>query len=181
MSPPSIRAGTVNVNKLINKIRLIVNLLDVERLDLLAICETWLTSDVPSSFVDISGYNFFRKDVAGATRKHGVGLYIRKNIQAIMIDVSVANTLVVHVLEWDTFIIVSYRPPSYNDLENDSLRTFLSEFCIDKNVLIHGDFSLPSIKCDETRSDSVLPSPATTFDRLFYETFEEVGLTQLVF
>ena len=57
MDPPSIRARTVNVTKLINKIRLIVNLLDIEILDLLAICETWLTSEVPSSFVDISGYN----------------------------------------------------------------------------------------------------------------------------
>ena len=77
--------------------RLIVNLQDVERLDLLSICETWLTSDVPSSFVEVCGHNFFRKDVASATRKHGVGLYIRKNIQAIVIDVTVANTLVVHV------------------------------------------------------------------------------------
>ena len=69
-----------------------------------------------------------------------------KNIQAIMIDVSVDNTLVVHILEWDSFIIVSYRPPSYIDLENDSLKTFLSAFCIDKNVLMFGDFNLPSIK-----------------------------------
>ena len=132
MSPPSIRTGTVNVNKLINKIRLIVNLLDVEILDSLAICQTWLTSDAPSTFVDVSRNNVFREDVAGATRKHDVGLYIRKSNQAIMIDVSVANTSVVHVLEWDSFIIVSYQPPSYNDLENDSVRTFLSEFCIDK-------------------------------------------------
>ena len=90
MSPPSIRAGTVNVNTLINKIRLIVNLLDVERLDLLAICETCLTSDVPTSFVDISGYNIFRKDVANTNTKHGVLLYIRDFVQALMIDISEA-------------------------------------------------------------------------------------------
>ena len=72
MDLPSIRAGTVNANKVIIKIRLMVNLLDVERLDLLALFETWLTSEVPSSFVDISGHNFFRKDVAGTTTKHGV-------------------------------------------------------------------------------------------------------------
>ena len=83
-----------------------MNTLDVQRLDLLVICETWLTSEVPYSFVVISEYNFFRKDVAGATRKHGVGLYIRKKIQAIMIDLSVANTLVVHVLEWDTYTFI---------------------------------------------------------------------------
>ena len=154
---------------MVNKIRFIVSLLDVERLDLLAICETWLTNEVPSSFVHISGYNFFPKDVAGTTTKHGVGLYIGKNIQAKMIDVSVDNTLVVHVLEWDAFIIVSYRPPSYNDLENHSLKSFLSEFCIDKNVLMLGDFSLPSIKLDGTRTDteSVLSSRATSFDRSF--------------
>ena len=114
--PPSTRAGTVNVNKPIIKMGLVVNLLEVNILNLLAICETWLTSDVPSSFVDISGYHLFRIDVAGGTS------------QAIIIDVSVANTLVIRVLKWDTFIIVFYRAPSYNDLENDSLRTFLSEF-----------------------------------------------------
>ena len=54
-------------------------------------------------------------------------------------------------------------------LENDSLRTFLSEFCIDKNVLMLGDFNLPSIKWDETRTDSVLPSRATPFVRSLYE------------
>ena len=97
-----------------------------------------------------------------------------------MIDVSVTNTLEVHVLDWDTFIIVSYQPPSYNDLENYSLKTFLSEFCIGKNVLMFDDFSLPSIKRDETRTESVLPSCATPFDRSFYEIFVEVGLTQLV-
>ena len=82
VDPPSIKVGTVSVNKLINEIRLSVILLDVERLDLLVICETWLTSEVPSSFVDISVYNFFCKDVAGTTTKHGVGLYIRKNNSA---------------------------------------------------------------------------------------------------
>ena len=134
---------TVNVNSFINNIKFNINSLEAQRLDILAICEMWLTNDVPNSYRDVSGYSFLRKDVAGTTTKHGVGLYIRKNIQAIMIDVSVANTLVVHVLEWDTFIIVSYRPPSYNDLENDSLRNFLSEFCIEKNVLMLGDFNLP--------------------------------------
>ena len=73
-------ASTVNVNILINKILLIVNLLDVQRLDFPVICATWLTSEVASSFVDISRKNLFGKDVAGATGKHGVGLYIRKDI-----------------------------------------------------------------------------------------------------
>ena len=180
MAPPFIRAGTFKVNKLINKVRLIVQLLEVERLDLLTICETWLTIEVASSFVDISGYNFFPKDVAGATKKHGVESYIRRNIQAIMFDVSVANNLVVHVLERDTSITVSYRKPSYNDLENDSMRTFLSELCTDKNVLMVGYFNLSSIKWNETCTESVLPSCATSFDRSLYEIFLEVGLTQLV-
>ena len=98
-----------------------------------------------------------------------------------MIDVPIANTYVVDVLKWDTFIIVYYRPPSYNDLEKDSLRTFLSEFCIHKNISILGVFNLPSIKWDATRSDSVLPSRATPFDRSLHEIFLEVELTQLVF
>ena len=72
-------------------------------------------------------------------------------LQACVIDVSVVNLLLVHVLEWDTFIIVSYRPPSYNDLEKDSLKTYPSELCIEKNVLLLGEFNLPSIKWDKFR------------------------------
>ena len=107
MDPSSIRAGTVNVNNFINKIRPIVNFLGVQRLDLLAICKTWLTSKVSISFVDIYVYSFFRKDVAGVIRKHSVGSYFRNNIQTIRIDVSVAH-FGRDVLKWDTFIIVSY-------------------------------------------------------------------------
>ena len=59
------------------------------------------------------------------------GLYIRKNTQPIMIDVPVANSFVLHVFECDTLIIGSYRSPSENNLENDSLRTLFSEFCIE--------------------------------------------------
>ena len=44
-----------------------------------------------------------------------------------------------------------------------------------------GHFNLPSIKWDEIRTESVLPSRATSFNRSFYEIFLEVGLTQLVF
>ena len=67
------------------------------------------------------------------------------------------------------------------DLENDSLRTFLSELFIEKNVLMFGDFNLSSTKWDETCTDSVLPSCATSFDRSFYKKFLEVGLTHLVY
>ena len=91
-----------------------------------------------------------------------------------MIDVSVANTLVVHILEWDTFIIVSYRLLSYNDLENDSLKISFSDLCTDKNVLMLGDFNLPSITWDGTRTDSFLPRRATPSDRTSYETFMEL-------
>ena len=82
-----------------------------------------------------------------------------------MIAVSVANTLVVHVLDWDTYVIVSYPPPSQNDLENVSLKTFFSKFCIVKYVVKLGDFSTPSIKWDKTRTESFLPSRATSLDR----------------
>ena len=43
-----------------------------------------------------------------------------------------------------------------------------------------GDFNLPGIKWDETRSENVLPNRATSFDCSFYEIFLQVTLTQLV-
>ena len=53
---------------------------------------------------------------------------------------------------------------------------FLADFCSDKEVLILGDFNLPSLSWD---SDDVLMH-ATRSDRLFFEVFMSLGLDQWV-
>ena len=75
-------------------------------LSLLAICETSLTADVPTSYVDLPGYKFLRFYVESQVHKHGVGLYIKLGLDAVEVSVWLPNVLVVNVLSWSAYVIV---------------------------------------------------------------------------
>ena len=149
-----------------------------ESLCALGICETWLVESMPSSFVEIPGYSFFRQDVVGSVRKHGVGLYLRACDGAVAVEVDVPNVLIVQASSWDMFIVVVYRPPSNSLTDNEELSRFLIDFCCSRNVVVLGDFNLPSLKWS---TDHVLPDGyIPRIDRLFFESFLEAGLVQIV-
>ena len=109
----------VNVNSLMNKLSFVNNLILTENLSVLGICETWLLNSVDSSFVDLPGFTFFRKDTDSPSRKHGVGVYCRSELQAVKIDLDIPNVLVIHIQAWDKHIVLAYRPPSNNASENE--------------------------------------------------------------
>ena len=131
-----------------------------------------------SSFVELAGYRFYRCDVEGTVRKHGVGLYLADGLDAASVDINVPNVLVVHLLAWDLYVIVVYRPPSYDEQENYVLKQFIVDFCFGKNVLILGDFNLPSLRWNE--EGELAEGYIRPLDLEFYEAFLEVGLTQSV-
>ena len=147
-------------------------------LSLLAICETWLTADVPTSYVDLPGFKFFRFDVESPVHKHGVGLYLKLGLDAVEVSVGLPNVLVVNILSWNAYVIVVYRPPSFGTSENVALRQFLVDFCVGKDVIVVGDFNLPDLRWNETGELS--DGYVRPLDRSFYEVFLESGLTQLV-
>ena len=64
--------GAVNLNSLSNKVNSVFNLVLNNNLYILGVCETWLVSSMSSCFVDLPGFLFFRGDVEGNVRKHGV-------------------------------------------------------------------------------------------------------------
>ena len=172
-----VAVGVVNVNSIRNKLPYIQHLIDSDHLSAVGICETWLTSETPSSFVDLNGFTFFRSDVVGNIKKHGVGLYIKKELNAVSDDVDLANVLSVFVESWGLHILVCYRPPSYSPAENDSLMVFLSSFCLLNRVLIVGDFNLPSLTW---RVDGLQSAYVAPLDKSFYDLFSLLGLQQLV-
>ena len=102
----------VNVNSLSNKLFYLNNLIDSNKIAVLGICETWLTEETPSSFVELDGFSFYRGDVDSVVKKHGAGLYVKKGLTAVEDDVSLPNLCSVFIEEWDLHIMVCYRPPS---------------------------------------------------------------------
>ena len=114
-------------------------------LKVIGITETWLTKEDNTSFVDIRGYEFFRGDVIGTVRKHGAGMYVSKDINVIQIEVPVPNVVAVKVIELELLIVTVYRPPSYSEGENMALLNFLESLYGGIEVVLMGDFNLPSL------------------------------------
>ena len=115
--------------------------------------------------------------MVGEVRKHGSGIYVREGIVVVQVELSLPNLTAVHLPGLELFVLSVYRPPSYGQDENQSLRDAVSEFCVGRNVVVLGDFNLPSLKWD-----SSLPSggyvPPHEMD--FYNMFLTAGLTQWV-
>ena len=169
--------GTVNVNSLMNKLSYVHSLLCNNSLSLLVVCETWLTEGTSSSFVSLPDYKFFRRDVEGIVKKHGVGVYVKNSLEVVLDEVDIPNLLSIHLVSWDVHVVAVYRPPSYSVSENEVLLNFISDFCSTRTVLLLGDFNLPSIKWSLHEPEDGYLTP---LDRMFFDMFLLMGLNQCV-
>ena len=142
----------------------------------MCITETHLMGSVKNSFIDIEHYNVIRHDTLGGTPKHGVCMYMHESLKFDCVESPCPNCLSVRLSDFNIYVITVYRPPSYSSIENQTLLKYLVGNCLDKEVLLLGDFNLPSLQWD---SADVL-SEATALDRLFCEAFLTLGLTQWV-
>ena len=146
-------------------------------LGLLGVAETWLSAGVPDSFVDLGGYSVVRCDSTSGVRKHGVCMYIRKDIKFRCIDVGCENVCGAHLVDFDLFVAVVYRPPSNGPDENAAICSFLHRFCDSREVIVLGDFNLPSVPWGDLDALSLRVPP---LQRVFIDCFQSLGLTQWV-
>ena len=118
-----------------------------------AVTETWLHQDIPSSLIDIPGYNFIRNDRPNK-RGGGVGIYIKEgisykihtelnkfseNFETLFID---AN------FEGENYLIgVLYRPPD-NPVKPfiDDLSNLLDHVSTYSKCYLLGDFNIDFLK-----------------------------------
>ena len=166
----------INLNCLTNKIVHVSNLLSNYHIHILTISETWLNSQINDSTVNISGFQIVRSDNPGSARKHGVAIYICNSIKFHVVD-CLLNVLTVYLIDFDVYLVSVYRPPSYSDTENSNLINYLLNFCCDKEVVVLGDFNLPSLNW---RLDDLFSQYISPLDRQFYDVFSQVGLYQIV-
>ena len=114
-------------------------------LSLLDIYETWLTADVVTSHVDLPGFHFFRCNIQGRAHKHGVGLYMNLDLDVVEVNVGLPNVFVVNFFSWNAYVIVVHCPSSFGTSENVAFIQSLVDFCVGKDVIVVGDFKLPSL------------------------------------
>ena len=167
----------VNLNNLTNKTNFVYNFLCSSNVDILGISESWLTSEISDSSVLFPNYDIVRCDSLDGVRKHGVALYIRKSIKYIVIDCDLSNIVVVYLHDFHIYVITVYRPPSNDVTDNRILMGFLLQFCPDKEIVLQGDFNLPSLKWD---LDEMYDSYIYPCDREFFELFMNLGLAQII-
>ena len=162
-----------NLNCLNNKIPHVQLLLTGKNIDILGVGETWLVPSISDSYVAIENYRIFRKDDPSNVKKHGVAVYVKDNIKCVEVPCTLKNIIIIKLVDEDIYVITVYRPPSYTEADNTLMANFILEFCSNREVILHGDFNLPSLRWDleDPAGGYILPH-----ERTFLEMFTDLEL-----
>lgn len=76
--------ATANVNSLTNQTLYIHDFCVQFGVDIFAVIETWLHNYIADSATQINNYNVFRNDFVSLKPKHGVCIYVKKSMTAIV-------------------------------------------------------------------------------------------------
>ena len=141
----------ININGIFHKRHEIHLLLEETEMDILAISETHLDSDISDDEIKMKNYNMLRKDRANDSGWGGVLIYHREPLNGISFEPNIVNDLEMIWLECNVksqrlLISCLYQPPR-------NKRTFLRKFetVIDHihqkrtNFIIVGDFNIDLI------------------------------------
>lgn len=160
-----------------NKVSFVKHFLGVNNAHVLGVTETWLINAIPDAAVSIPNYTIFRNDVSGSVHEHGVGIYVHNSYRCLNMNIKVPNICTVFLTDYKIFIVVAYRPPSYSLQDNNTLIEFLTDFCTNREVIVMGDFNLPTISWSlgEVGVEAVFHT-----DRLFLNCFTTLDLTQWI-
>lgn len=166
------------MNGLPNKLGILSNFIDKHKLNIIGVSESHLTSLLSSSFISIPGYEIVRSDVKGRVPKHGVCAYVHRDLLVDQVTTPAENVLCFRLLKFNVYVVIVYRPPSYSDDQNDKLLSSLDTLFRDREVIIMGDFNLPSVSWN---SDTGSPANSgSSTDKKFLELFRLSGLIQWV-
>ena len=117
-----------------------------------------------------------RNDVNGTVSKHGVGVYVHDSVQIDHVDMPIPNVLTFCLTSSNVQVVIVYRPPSNTPMANEQVASFIEQFCLDKEVIVLGDFNLPHINWNSKNQLRQLP----TLETMFMDVFDGLGLTQWV-
>ena len=144
--------------------------------DILLISETHLNPTVSDAAVGIPGFTVLRND-GGNASTHGVCAYVSDKLYVDNVDISFPNVILFRISALEVYVGVVYRPPSNTNEQNTLLISFLLDKCVNKELILIGDFNLPTLRwsCGDQPLRAVSSS-----DSRFLDAFNTLGLTQWI-
>ena len=138
-----LKIAHLNVNRLVNKLDGVRELMSAYIFDVLALSETWLSPKISDCKVTIPGYSVVQKDRTGSTKLNGGGvlLYIRDNVPFTVKNELAANNENLLWVEINRpkckppLIAAAYKPPRVN-LDHDFVTCVFSPFGAYMQILI---------------------------------------------
>ena len=131
-----LKVAQLNLNGLSSKLHSLHSLIMSNNLKVICVTESHLLAHMPNSYFDIPSYRLLRSDSDGSVYKHGVCAYIH---DSLLIDGVIAhkpNILSFHLMTYNVYIMVIYRPPSFTSLQNEELANVIANFCQGKEVIL---------------------------------------------
>ena len=104
-------------------------------------------------------------------------LMYQKNLYVDNVDVSFPNVVSFRIAALDVYVYAVYRPPSNSSEQNALLISFILNKCVDKEVILIGDFNLPTLSWS---SEEQPPRTVSSSDSRFLDAFNTLGLTQWI-
>ena len=86
------------------------------------------------------------------------------------------NLVIIYFSDFDFYVLNLYRPPSNMEPDNYATLQFLYHFCSGKEILMLGDFNLPSVEWGLNYALSA----SSVIDSQFLDMFAALGLVQMV-
>ena len=143
-----LKCCSLNARSIVNKRSELQAVASTKDLDIIAISETWLNSDIMDQELLSSHYNIFRKD--GLGRGGGVLLAIREGLRCyrrcdLETDCEILRCEV-HFNPCSVYYVgIFYRPPSSDMAYLAKLVQLLEKLPSLCSILLLGDFNLPNI------------------------------------
>lgn len=171
-----------NIRSVVNKINELEYIVGNNTFDIIALCETWLSDNVPNSLLCCNNQvEIIRKD--RKSRGGGICFLVSKVFKPV-VDVVIMpdkftelEMLSIDITDCDskTRFILVYRPPSYDRVMNDLLADALQFLCRrETSVVILGDVNLPGLNW------SLLPCNDNSVTGGLVDYFIDSGLHQLI-
>ena len=170
----------LNIQSIKNRNHLIQirQLVSDNKVDVLAISETWLNSSILNAEVEIQGYRIHRLD-RKYKRGGGVCIYVRNNLKSkVLKDLSYISNLGLHQL-WvqiqlnknkSIIVCVTYKPPNcpVTCIKDEFKSMFIEAFMMQPQIVIMGD-----LNCNLLNNSSVEV-------KVLLDTCNELNLSQII-